>query len=256
VRSRPVPRLRRNAVALVLASALGTAGCADGPAAPDDGPRAFVSVPPAAEDPDGPAAAYRTWLAALAARDAAGACALQAPELTIELRQRAILEDRAEQGDPCVRFEALLWEDPLRETDPVGVEVTQETAEDAVLAVDLPVAGLTVRMVVADAAWRVLDESPRATGGTTADPQRWVRAWCSLEVGSGRDAVVRAMGAPSGVYTVADGGEPQLWWAAGQYDFRAYLDGDGPAARVVELVGDYDALTAADRSRLDCPELR
>lgn len=246
----------------MLASLAGTTGCGGAEDGAEDGaagPRSFVSASspaPAAADPEGPAAAYRAWLDALAARDAARACALQAPELTIELRQRAILEDRAEQGDPCLGFEALLWEDPVRETDPHGVEVTQETAEDAVLAVDLVDVDLTVRMVVADAAWRVLDESPRATDGGVADTGRWVRAWCALEVGSGRDEVARAMGEPSGVYTVADGGEPQLWWAAGQYDFRAYLDRDGPAARVLELVGDYDALGAADRARLGCPELR
>lgn len=253
----------------MLACLAGTTGCGGAEDGTEE-PRSFVSVwttspspsplassqAPAADDPDGPAAAYRAWLGALAARDAARACALQAPELTIELRQRAILEDRAEQGDPCVGFEALLWEDPVRETDPRGVEVTQETAEDAVLAVDLAGVDLTVRMVVADAAWRVLDESPRAAAGSVADTGRWVRAWCALEVGSGLDEVVRAMGGPSGVYTVADGGEPQLWWAAGQYDFRAYLDGDGADARVLDLVGDYDALGASDRARLDCPELR
>ncbi len=142
-----------------------------------------------------------------------------------------------------------------------GVEVTQETHEDALLAVDLPTADLTVRMVVDDAAWRVADESPRAgpSGASSpggVDPQRWVAAWCELEVGAPRDEVVAAMGEPSGTYTVADGGEPQLWWAARQYDFRVYLDGDGPGARVLDLVGDYDALDTADRARLDCPELR
>ena len=57
----------------------------------------------------------------------------------------------------------------------------------------------------------------------------------------GRDEVVAVMGAPSGEYTVANGGEPQLWWADRQYDFRAYLDLDG---RVLDLVGDYDRLDA------------
>ena len=49
------------------------------------------------------------------------------------------------------------------------------------------------------------------------------------------------------------GGEPQLWWADRQYDFRAYLD---PAGRVLDLVGDYDRLGAEDRAVLTCPELR
>ena len=62
------------------------------------------------------------------------------------------------------------------------------------------------------------------------------------------------MGEPSGEYTVSDGGEPQVYWAADQYDFRAYLDPvDGT---VTDLLGDYDALAAADWSLLDCPELR
>ena len=61
------------------------------------------------------------------------------------------------------------------------------------------------------------------------------------------------MGRPSGEYTVSDGGEPQLWWAQDQYDFRVYLDVDGS---VLELVGDYDALSEEDRALLPCPELR
>ncbi len=89
-----------------------------------------------------------------------------------------------------------------------------------------------------------------------ADPQRWIGAWCELSTGMPREEVVEAMGEPSGVYTVTNGGEPQLWWALRQYDFRAYLDGDGPGARVLDLVGDYDALSLADRDRLPCPELR
>lgn len=68
-----------------------------------------------------------------------------------------------------------------------------------------------------------------------------------------RDEVTALMGPPSGEYTISNGGEPQLWWAADQYDFRAYLEPDGT---VLDLVGDYDALSAADRDRLDCPELR
>lgn len=81
-----------------------------------------------------------------------------------------------------------------------------------------------------------------------------VGAWCDLELGESRADVVATMGEPSGEYTVSDGGEPQVYWAADQYDFRAYLDPvDGT---VTDLVGDYDALSAADRERLDCPELR
>ena len=68
-----------------------------------------------------------------------------------------------------------------------------------------------------------------------------------------RDEVVEPMGEPSGEYTVDNGGEPQLWWADYQYDFRAYLDIDGT---VLDLVGDYDRLSAADREQLSCPELR
>ena len=52
------------------------------------------------------------------------------------------------------------------------------------------------------------------------------------------------MGEPSGEYTVSTGGEPQLYWASRQYDFRAYLDLDDT---VLNLVGDYNALAAADR---------
>ena len=72
-------------------------------------------------------------------------------------------------------------------------------------------------------------------------------------LGAERGDVVARMGEPSGEYTLDDGGEPQLWWAQDQYDFRAYLDARG---RVLDLVGDYDALGAADRDQLDCPELR
>lgn len=82
-----------------------------------------------AESFDAPTAAYRDWLAALERRDAAGACAVHAPELTIELRYEAILVDRAELGDPCTGFVALLWEDPTRQYDPVTVETTRATDE-------------------------------------------------------------------------------------------------------------------------------
>lgn len=201
---------------------------------------------------DGPQAAYVAWLGALEDRDAATACALQHPELTIALRQEAVLLDRAGLGDPCTGFEALLWEDPLREYRPVSVETTRETGEDATLAVSFAGSEVTVRLEVQRAAWRVLAEERRtaATGATA----RWLDAWCALSPDDARQELVEAMGEPSGEYTVADGGEPQLWWAADQYDFRAYLDPvDGT---VTDLVGDYDALSAADRARLDCPELR
>ena len=99
--------------------------------------------------------------------------------------------------------------------------------------------------------WYVADTSPRDDG--SAEPARWVQSWCDLSVGMGRDEVIERMGEPSGEYTVANGGEPQLWWADRQYDFRAYLDLDG---RVLDLVGDYDRLGAADRGALSCPELR
>ncbi len=213
---------------------------------------------PGGADPRGVVATYRDWLAALAGQDATEACRIQAPELTIELRYRAIAEDRAELGDPCVDFEAVLWEDPTRELEPIGIEVTQVSGEKATLAVDFATTDLTVALVVDRAGWRVLDETPRADPAALAgaDPDRWMTAWCDLATGQPRAEVVEAMGEPSGVYTVADGGEPQLWWALRQYDFRAYLDGDGAGARVLDLVGDYDALSAADRGRLRCPELR
>lgn len=206
----------------------------------------------APEPADEAQAAYLAWLAALEQRDAATACTIQHPELTIALRQEAVLLDRAELGDPCTGFEALLWEDPLRETDPVSLETTTLTEEKAVLAVDFPDSSVTVELELQRAAWRVLSEQRRTTA--TGAPARWLRAWCELEVGTTPEEVTAAMGDPSGEYTVADGGEPQLWWAADQYDFRAYLD--PVAGTVTELVGDYDALSAADRELLDCPELR
>ncbi len=72
------------------------------------------------------------------------------------------------------------------------------------------------------------------------------------------DQLTGLMGEPSGTYTIANGGEPQLYWAQDQYDFRAYLDDDPPGGVVTEagLVGDYDRLTAAERDGLACPELR
>jgi hypothetical protein len=204
-----------------------------------------------AGEPSPVVAAYETWLAALKAHDAGRACAQHAPELTIELRQRAILEHRAELGDPCVGFVALLWEDPLREYEPLDIEVTQDTGEDGELAVDFPGADETVSMQLRNGRWLVADVTPRTEGDT--DTTRWVQGWCDLGLDMDRDEVVAVMGPPSGEYTVADGGEPQLWWADRQYDFRAYLDLDGS---VLDLVGDYDRLDAADRRVLSCPELR
>jgi hypothetical protein len=260
---------RRVASVAALLLVVPVAAC--GEDEPTTTPRPLVSVPattatatatatatgdaaPSAPDEaaDEAQAAYLSWLAALEAQDAATACTIQHPELTIALRQEAILLDRAELGDPCTGFEALLWEDPLRETDPVAVETTTLTGEKAVLAVDFAASAVTVELELQRAAWRVLSEQRRttATGQTT----RWLRAWCDLELGATPAEVVARMGEPSGEYTVADGGEPQLWWAADQYDFRAYLD--PVSGTVTDLVGDYDALSAADRALLECPELR
>ena len=125
------------------------------------------------------------------------------------------------------------------------------TEEDAFLAVDYPGVDETVTMARTDGNWYVADTSPRSSGGS--DPAQWVASWCDLAVGMGRDEVIGRMGEQSGEYTVANGGEPQLWWANRQYDFRAYLD---PERRVLDLVGDYDRLDAADLKLLDCPELR
>jgi hypothetical protein len=252
----PVALLARPLLALAPVLALG--GCADEDARPDQprplasvSPSASVSAPPS-EAVDQPTAAYLAWLGALEDRDAGTACRIQHPERTIALRYEAILVGRAELGDPCVGFEALLWEDPLREYSPTGVETTRLTGEKATLAVTFPGSEVTVQLELQRAAWRVLAEQRR----TPASPAsaRWLEVWCDLEVGATRAAVVEAMGEPSGEYTVSDGGEPQVYWAADQYDFRAYLDPvDGT---VTDLLGDYDALPAADRSLLDCPELR
>lgn len=253
------------AVAVLL-----TGACGDGGTPSEAGPRSLVSSTapsptgatgatssgPAVEAADEPQAAYLAWLAALESQDAEAACERHHPDLTIALRYEAILLDRAELGDPCTGFVALLWEDPLREVDPVEVETTQDTGEKATVAARFEGGSETAQLVYHRAQWRVLSTASRveATEGATADaPQRWVRAWCDLEVGADRAAVVEQMGEPSGEYTITNGGEPQLWWAQDQYDFRAYLDARG---RVLDLVGDYDALGAADRQQLDCPELR
>jgi hypothetical protein len=196
-------------------------------------------------------AAYESWLAALAAHDAEEACSWHAPELTIELRQRAILEHRAELGDPCTGFVALLWEDPAREYDPVDVEVTHDNGEDAELAVDFPGVDETASMQLRDGRWLVADVTPRVSRKT--DTARWVDGWCDLRLDMTREQVIDVMGPPSGEYTVANGGEPQLWWADRQYDFRVYLDVTG---EILDLVGDYDRLGRDDRAELECPELR
>jgi hypothetical protein len=262
---------RTCAASTALASALVLAGC--GEDEPDAGRRTVVDTPSDTADParsetpkedvDGeePEAAYAAWITALAEQDAEAACALQAPEFTIDLRYEAILVDRAELGDPCVGFEEILWEDPEFRTDLVDVSATQVTEEDALLEVAFGPGDethLTVRMVYHRAKWRVSSTADRTdTDGGISDeesgPARWVAAWCSLSPDLSRAEIVTLMGEPSGEYTVADGGEPQLWWAQDQYDFRVYLDVDGS---VLELVGDYDALGKDDRALLPCPELR
>jgi hypothetical protein len=246
-------RSNRSAFGVVLLVGLAPlAGCGDDDDkgdAPASQPRPLTtSTSTAADDPV--VAAYESWLSALADHDAAGACAWHAPEFTIELRQRAILEHRAELGDPCTGFVALLWEDPAREYDPTDVEVTQDNGEDAELAVDFPDVDETASMQLRDGRWLVADVNPRTAGADTA---RWVQGWCDLRLDMTRDDVVEVMGPPSGEYTIVNGGDPQLWWADRQYDFRVYLD---PTDKILDLVGDYDRLDAADRQLLDCPELR
>jgi hypothetical protein len=246
-------RSNLSACAVVLVAALVALG-ACGDDEPDDAAPEPRRVVTSIESPvgDEPAvAAYEAWLAALEDHDAAGACARQAPDFTIELRLRAILLHRAELGDACTLFVAVLWEDPAREYDAMAIEPTQVTEEDAVLAVDFAGVDETVTMAYRQAGWYVADTSPRTSGAV--DSAGWVSHWCDLAVGMDRDEVVERMGEASGEYTVANGGEPQLWWADRQYDFRAYLD---PAGRVLDLVGDYDRLSAEDRAALTCPELR
>ena len=232
--------------------------------AADEQPRGLVgstsptttSTETEVEAADEPQAAYLAWLGALEAQDAEAVCEQHAPELTIELRYEAILLDRAELGDPCTGFVALLWEDPLRELDPVELETTRATEEKATVAARFDGGSETAQLVYHRAQWRLLSTANRTDplpGAADGAPQHWVREWCDLEVGAERGDVVARMGQPSGEYTLDDGGEPQLWWAQDQYDFRAYLDARG---RVLDLVGDYDALGAADRDQLDCPELR
>ena len=255
--------------ALLLAVAP-LAACADD-AGTATAPRPLLSVAPetpgaaptATEDPVVPAApvpadeaqaAYLAWLDALAARDAETACAIQHPELTIALRQEAILVGRARLGDPCTGFEALLWEDPQRETEPVSVETTTLTEEKAVLAVGFGASAVTVDLEYQRAAWRVLAEEPRTLGSPAT--RRWVERWCDLRTGMDRGELEELMGPASGTYSLLDGGEPQVYWTDRQYDFRAYLTEVTPAGTAVDLVGDYDALSSEDREVLDCPELR
>ncbi len=214
-----------------------------------------------------PVAAYRAWLSALADQDAAAACAQHAPQLTIDLRNEAILLRRARLGDPCVDFVAVLWEQPDREYDVLGIEATQVTDEDALLAVDFADQDQTVRMIRQDTRWLVeesvprtgsADRGPRATERPAAasSPDRWLDVWCDLDLAMTPAELTASMGEPSGTYTIGDGGEPQLYWTQDQYDFRAYLDTDPPRGRAIDLVGDYDRLAAAERDALTCPELR
>jgi hypothetical protein len=258
---------RAQVAAATLGAVLATAGCdGSGAGSEPDGDRRRVvetggmssAAPTTDAGVETPAAAYAAWVDALAREDAAAACALQAPDFTIDLRYEAILVDRAELGDPCVGFEALLWEDPAFSSEIGDVEVTQLTAEDALLEVHLgpgEASPQTVRMVYHRAQWRVFSTEARTDAGSgDAGPARWVAAWCDLSPDQTRDQIIAAMGDPSGEYTVADGGEPQLWWAQDQYDFRVYLDPVDDS--VLELVGDYDALGAGDRDLLSCPELR
>ena len=212
---------------------------------------------PVSAPPGSPQEAYVAWLAALERHDAAAACARHAPDFTIALRYRAILLDRAELGDPCTGFVAVLWEDPAREYAPLSVEATQVTGERARLAVDFPGTDESVTLEKRNGSWFVAATQPRVDAadgaGAAEGPGRWLAGWCSLALGMDRDVVTDVMGEPSGEYTIENGGEPQLYWARRQYDFRAYLDRQG---RVIDLVGDYDQLSAADRDRLPCPELR
>ncbi|MEZ0580029.1 hypothetical protein [Nocardioides sp. MH1] len=220
-------------------------------------PTSEGSAPAEIDRSDNPASAYTAWVGALARHDAAAACDLQSPDFTIQLRYDAILVDRAELGDPCVGFEAIVWEAADFDATVEDVAVTQQTGEDALLEVHLATRSLTVRMVYHRAHWRVFSTTDRTDGGSTdgatTGPARWVAAWCGLSLEQTRDEIVDAMGEPSGEYTVSDGGDPQLWWAQDQYDFRVYLDTDGT---VFQLVADYDALGTADRAELTCPELR
>lgn len=226
-------------------------------------PGTLTAAPTVTEDPVGPEAvrpadeaqaAYLAWLGALAARDAETACAVQHPELTIALRQEALLVGRAGLGDPCTGFEALLWEDPTRRTDPVSIETTTLTDEKAVLAVEFGGSAVTVDLEHQRAAWRVLAEQPRTLGSPAT--RRWVERWCDLRTGMDRGQLEALMGPASGTYSLLDGGEPQVYWTERQYDFRAYLTEVTLAGTAVDLVGDYDALSSEDREVLDCPELR
>jgi cytochrome P450 len=109
----------------------------------------------------------------------------------------------------------------------------------------------------ADEASAALGEAiERVLARVEREPDGSVLSWMAHRDGDDsmtREEIVALMGEPSGEYTVADGGEPQLWWAHDQFDFRVYLDVDGS---VLELVGDYDGLSDADRDLLTCPELR
>ena len=264
----------RRGVAAVFALLLTASGCAgDDIAAPTptaDAPASDATsepgtvidvMPPSAAAE--PVAAYRAWLLALGEQDAAAACARHAPQLTIDLRYEAILLERARLGDPCVDFVAVLWEQPEREYEPLGIEATQITDEDALLAVDFPGRDQTVRMIQQNTRWLVAESKPRTDAGESPSeaagnsrPERWLGAWCDLELEMTPAELTGLMGEASGTYTIGNGGEPQLYWTQDQYDFRAYLDIDPPAGRTIDLVGDYDRLSRAERNGLTCPELR
>ena len=234
--------------------------------APTDPASVAEVAPDPGVDPDAaaaPIAAYRGWLEALAARDAAAACARHAAQLTIDLRYEAILLKRARLGDPCVDFVAVLWEQPEREYVPLGIEATQVTDEDALLAVAFPVRDQTVRMIAQNTRWFVEESVPRTDVNEVPDgsegtsgPERWLDAWCDTALDMTPAELTELMGEASGTYTIANGGGPQLYWTKDQYDFRAYLDVDPPAGRAIDLVGDFDRLSATERAGLTCPELR
>ncbi|QWC85284.1 hypothetical protein KLP28_00355 [Nocardioidaceae bacterium] len=206
--------------------------------------------------PRGPAETYTRWLDALSRRDTETACRLQHPQVTIDLRLQAVQQRRAELGDPCVDFEALLWEDPARSFAIDDIEITQDTGEKATLAVRFapgsPTPATTVRLEFHRGAWRLTRESPRTVDD--ADTARWVEAWCDLTVLDSRADIVAAMGDAYGEYTVSDGGDPQLYWAKDPYEFRVFFDPQSDA--VLDMIGDYDALSAQEQAELTCPELR
>lgn len=237
----------------LIASCAGEGEPSDAPAPEQAVASETVQTPAGATESDRAIAAYRAWLEAVENRDPQAACRRHAPQFTIELRQRAVEAKQARLGDPCVDVAHLLWDDPTRAYDPELVEVTGVTGERARLAVDFggDAVDESVLLVNRRGTWLVADLTPRAEGARNGD--RWVEHWCDLTLEMDRDRLIYEMGEPTGEYTVANGGEPQIFWTDRQYDFRAYLDTDGS---VLDLVGDYDALDADDRRQLTCGELR